>query len=56
MDTFYNFTMSKTKQILVIAMVLGFYGLNLTGCGQTGPLYLPTKTSQISIPSSIAFL
>jgi len=56
MDTFYNFTMSKTKQILVIAMVLGFYGFNLTGCGQTGPLYLPTKTSQISIPSSIAFL
>jgi predicted small lipoprotein YifL len=48
--------MSKTKQILVIAMVMGFYGLNLTGCGQTGPLYLPTKTSQISTVSSIAFL
>ncbi|MCF8146950.1 MAG: lipoprotein [Sulfuritalea sp.] len=48
--------MLKTKQILVIAIVLGFCGLNLTGCGQMGPLYLPTKTSLNSIASSIVLL
>ena len=37
----YNFTMLNAKQILVSAIVLVSCVLNLTACGQTGPLYLP---------------
>ncbi|MDO8699365.1 MAG: lipoprotein, partial [Rhodoferax sp.] len=34
-----------TKQILVSALVLGACVLNLAGCGQTGALYLPARTT-----------
>lgn len=38
----YNLSMLKAKQILATLIVLGACMLNLAGCGQTGPLYLPT--------------
>ncbi|NVO07558.1 MAG: lipoprotein [Rhodoferax sp.] len=34
--------MLNAKQILVSAIVLACCALQLTGCGQTGPLYLPS--------------
>jgi len=40
-----------TKQILVSALILGAGVLNLSGCGQTGPLYLPAKNTPAK-PSS----
>lgn len=46
----YNFTMLTTKQILISALALGASVLNLSGCGQTGPLYLPA-TAQPPKPS-----
>ncbi|SDD02711.1 MULTISPECIES: LPS translocon maturation chaperone LptM [unclassified Variovorax] len=38
----YNFTMLNVHQILVSAIGLAIVGVALTGCGQKGPLYLPT--------------
>jgi predicted small lipoprotein YifL len=35
--------MLNTKQILVSAIVLASSMLNLTACGQMGPLFLPAK-------------
>jgi predicted small lipoprotein YifL len=42
--------MWNTKQILVSLMVLGACVLNLGGCGQTGPLYLPSKPAAAAAP------
>ncbi|MDO8457863.1 MAG: lipoprotein [Burkholderiaceae bacterium] len=41
------------KQILVSSLVLGAGLSTLTGCGQTGALYLPTERTQ-TVPSSTA--
>ena len=46
----YNFTMLIFKQILISAMVLGSGVWSLAGCGQTGSLYLPTRTAQAKPP------
>jgi predicted small lipoprotein YifL len=35
--------MLKTSQILFTAIALAGSVLNLSGCGQTGPLYLPVR-------------
>ncbi|MES2949362.1 MAG: lipoprotein [Pseudomonadota bacterium] len=43
-----------TKQILVRALVLGACMSTLTGCGQPGPLYLPTKPTPSKPASSAA--
>jgi predicted small lipoprotein YifL len=37
----YNFTMLSSKQILASALVLVASMTSLTGCGQTGSLYMP---------------
>jgi predicted small lipoprotein YifL len=42
--------MLNAKQILVSRIVLGCALLNLTACGQTGPLYLPTKPAAEPTP------
>ena len=34
--------MLKASQILVSAIGLAMFGVGLAGCGQRGPLYLPT--------------
>ncbi|MBS0451210.1 MAG: lipoprotein [Proteobacteria bacterium] len=34
--------MLKARQIFVSAMGLAVFGVGLAGCGQRGPLYLPT--------------
>lgn len=38
----YNFVMLNVRQILVSAIGLALVGVALVGCGQKGPLYLPT--------------
>jgi predicted small lipoprotein YifL len=51
----YNFTMLKTKNRR-LGMGIALAGvLNLAGCGQTGPLYLPPKVAQASAPA-VAFV
>jgi len=35
--------MLKVHQILVSALGLVVFGVGLSGCGQRGPLYLPTE-------------
>lgn len=35
--------MLKVRQILVSALGLCAFGVGLAGCGQRGPLYLPTE-------------
>ena len=45
----YNLPMLKAKQILATLIVLGVCMLNLTGCGQTGPLYLPTPPAASTV-------
>ena len=44
----YNFTMLKIKKIGAIVCITLVNVLHLSGCGQTGPLYLPGKTSSTS--------
>ena len=39
--------MLKTKQILVSAFVLAVSVFNLVACGQTGSLYLPTRSTPV---------
>ncbi len=39
----YNFTMLNVRQILVSALGLAIAGVGLAGCGQKGPLRLPTE-------------
>jgi predicted small lipoprotein YifL len=41
----YNFTMLKIKKIQAMACISLASALYLTGCGQTGPLYLPAKAA-----------
>ena len=48
----YNFTMLRTKQILVRTLVLGVGVFNLVACGQTGSLYLPTRSTPVKQPVS----
>jgi len=37
--------MSNAKQILASVLVLAICGLNLSACGQTGDLYLPSAAA-----------
>lgn len=39
----YNSVMLRIQQILVSAIALAAIAGSLAGCGQTGPLYLPTE-------------
>jgi predicted small lipoprotein YifL len=41
--------MLKTSQILFTAIALAGGVLNLSGCGQNGPLYLPVRPSTQTI-------
>jgi predicted small lipoprotein YifL len=43
-----------SKQILVIASILGASMVNLTGCGQTGALYLPAPHPPVNLVPSAA--
>jgi predicted small lipoprotein YifL len=43
--------MLKTKNIRAIACLTLLGGLNLAGCGQTGPLYMPPKVAQPVAPA-----
>lgn len=49
----YNFTMLITNQILVRWLVLAACAFTLTGCGQTGSLYLPTRPASAT-PAPLA--
>jgi predicted small lipoprotein YifL len=59
----YNFTMLVSKQILVTALVLVAGATSLTGCGQTGSLYMPapqtptktTPSAALTMPAHGAF-
>jgi predicted small lipoprotein YifL len=44
--------MLKTKNIRASVCVALAGVLNLAGCGQTGPLYLPPKMAQAAAPST----
>jgi predicted small lipoprotein YifL len=39
----YNFAMCQSLQILVSTIALASSAVSLSGCGQQGPLYLPTE-------------
>jgi predicted small lipoprotein YifL len=41
----YNFTMLKARQILFSMVALGACVLNLSACGQTGDLYIPSPAN-----------
>jgi hypothetical protein len=45
----YNFAMLKTTQILFTTLALAGSVLNLSGCGQTGPLFLPVRPATQTI-------
>jgi len=45
--------MLKTKKTRVSASLALVCWLNLAGCGQTGPLYLPPKLA-LSVPAPLA--
>jgi predicted small lipoprotein YifL len=48
--------MLKTKNIRACAGIALAGLLNLAGCGQTGPLYLPPKLTQVAAPTVAAAL
>jgi predicted small lipoprotein YifL len=48
--------MLKTKNIRAGACIAVAGVLNLAGCGQTGPLYLPPKVAQTAAPAASAAL
>jgi predicted small lipoprotein YifL len=48
--------MLKTKNIRASVCVALAGVLNLAGCGQTGPLYLPPKMAQAASPATAAAL
>jgi predicted small lipoprotein YifL len=48
--------MLKTKNIRASACIALVGVLNLAGCGQTGPLYLPPKMAQTTAPAASAAL
>jgi hypothetical protein len=45
--------MLKTKKTGVSASLALVYLLNLAGCGQSGPLYLPPKVA-LAVPAPLA--
>jgi predicted small lipoprotein YifL len=52
----YNFTMLLNPRILVSAMILAPIAVILAGCGQQGPLYLPTEpaaANRATLPESL---